>query len=279
MNGYWTETRPNGKPLEPGTFCWVTEMEGINPIFTYGKTMEEVVEKLARNNAHAQAALARRNAPIPASPTPSVPPTPRPAMSADEIMRNTLELQNPATAGAAAARLIQESTGVDFGQIALQNFAAMAMAWETENPDFWPHPGNKRLLIEQAKRYAGGLLPRVTKEILTQAFTELRQGGYLLEEPANNEPPPSAPTPPNLTTFPGESPVQRTERPRGSRFATGARSLSLLSPQTVPAKTLKYTANEIRTMPEYKSRELIDSNDVDYAEACEFYFGDTRTSA
>jgi hypothetical protein len=38
-------------------------------------------------------------------------------------------------------------------------------------------------------------------------------------------------------------------------------------------RTVKYTAEEIRTMPLWKSKALIDANDKDYAESCEFHFG------
>lgn len=274
MNGYWTDKRPNGKPIDEGTFCYVTETPGINPVYTYGKTKDEVVDKLALNNAHAQAALLRKNSPPQNAPPTAVPAQPRPRMTGDQVMQATQDLQNPAKAGSAVAALVEDATGVNLGSIVLQNFGAMAMSWQSATPDFYPHPGNKHLLAERAKLHAGGDVSRVTREILTQSFAELQQQGMLFERPADEGP--NAPN--NLTTFPGETPVQRTERPRGELFATGTRSTNYRAPQTTQPKTLKYTEEQIRTMPESKSRDLIDSNDADYAEACDVYFGQQATA-
>lgn len=274
MNGYWTETRPNGKPIDEGTFCYVIEAPGINPVYYYGKTKDEVIDKVALNNAHAQTALARRNAPPASSTPPASSPAPKPRMTGDEVMRATQDLDNPATAGRAIAQLVEDATGIDLSKLALQNFGAMAMAWQSENPDFYPHPGNKNLLAERAARLAGGQLSRVTPEILSQAHAELSRQGLLFEDPAGNQ----LPAPNNLATFPDESPVQRIERPRGALFATGTRSTNYRAPQTTQPKTPKYTEEQIRTMPESKSRALIDANDKDYAEACEMYYGQQATA-
>jgi hypothetical protein len=271
--GYWTDTRPNGNPIDEGTVCWVTEVEGINPIYTYGKTKDEVIEKLSVTQAHAQAALARRAAAPSAGPA-ATPASiaPRKRMTSDEVMQATSDLQNPAKAGNAMTRLIQDQTGVDLHQMAIAEFSRMAMEWQNEHPDFYAHPANKRILTDQAKFMAGGDLTMVTKDILTSAFNTLRQRGEIFdapELPSNDNPN----LPPNSPSFPGESLVQRTtERPRG-QFATGARSNGFSASQVALPKTPKYTAEDIRTMPESKSRRLLESNDKDYAEACDLYFG------
>jgi hypothetical protein len=273
VTGYWTETRPNGKPIEPGTVCWVTETPGINPIYTYGRDQQEVIEKLSLNQAHSQAALARRNAPTPI-PAATTPAPVRPAMTADEVMQATADLANPGKSGAAIVKLVQDASGVDLSRVALDDFARTAQQWEADNPDFFPHPGNKRLLVDQAKAHVGGSLARITAALLTQSFHELLQAGLLYDAPANPNP-----TPNNLEAFPGENPVQRTERPRGARYATGTRSTSFRAPQQASqTRTLKYTAEEISRMPESKSRALIAANDRDYAEACEFHFGAQATA-
>jgi hypothetical protein len=269
VKAYWSETRPNGAPIEVGTFCRVLDLEdGTNPIFTYGKTEAEVMEKIERNNANAQMTLARRAQPVSAAPGVALPPAaPRARMSADEVLAATADLDNPGRAGAAITRLVQDETGIDFSRMALNNFATMAMKWEESNPDFYPHPGNKRMLVDQAKAHAGNDLTRITPEILTQAFTELQNGGYLLDELGGLE----TPNPQTPSTFPAEIPVQRTERPRRS-FSTGARGTSFSASQTAPPRTLKYTESQIRTMPLSKSEALLRDNDKDYLEACEFYF-------
>jgi hypothetical protein len=42
---------------------------------------------------------------------------------------------------------------------------------------------------------------------------------------------------------------------------------------------VKYTEEEIRTMPESKYRRLIETNDQDFAAACEFHFPQQRATA
>ena len=277
-SGYWSNTRANGTPIEPGTVCWVTEVEGQNPIFTYGKNEAEVIEKLNRTAATAQAELARRRS----QPIVTQPAAPRARLSADEVMRATSDLQNPATAAAAVVRLVQDETGVDLRAAANTNFAQLAMQWTRETPEFFFHPGNQKLLTLEATRLAGGEITRVTKEVLTQAFHNLDARGELFyAPPAVEEEPAPQPQPENLRAFPGGSQVQRTEeRPRGPRFGTGTRSTSFRGggPGTAP-KTPKYTAEDIRRMPDSKSRELIRLNDKDYAESCEFHFGDTSAAS
>lgn len=273
-SGYWSQTRLNGAPLDNGDLCWVTEVDGQNPIATYGKTEQEIINKLSHTNAHAQAALARRTSVVPpVAPGTTLPAPARTRLTSDEVMQATVDMQNPATAGRAVARLVQDETGIDLGQLALHNFQTLAMAWQKNNPTFYAHPGNKRLLTDQAKAYVGGDLTMITAEIMTRAYQVLQQRGELLTEPVALPPNPNEPPTPPSPSFPGESPVQRTERDRGAPFATGARSTSLRGSQVAPPKTPKYTPEQIRTMPESKMRELIESNDPDYNAACELLYG------
>ena len=264
MKGFWSDTRPNGQPVEAGSFCWVTDLEdGTHPIYTYGKTTEEVLQKLSTQNAHAQATLARRVS----QPPPTPPPAPR-RITPDEVQRATADLDDPKKSGAAISTLLESATGLNVQQVISENFGRIGYQWEQEHPDFYPHPGNKRLLTQEATALAGGNLGHVTAEHLTAAYKTLQARGYLLED-GSHEPPPDTPAP---QSFPDESPVQRSpERPR-TRFATGARSNGFQR-QTTPTRTLKYSEEEIRKMPISKSKALIASNDKDYAEACEHYFG------
>jgi hypothetical protein len=274
MKAYWSETRPNGKPVEAGTFCWITDLEDGSPVIaTYGKTTEEVLEKLASQNANAQLALARR-ATVAQTAQPGNHPAAqgRRPLSPDEIMQATVDLQNPAKSAGAIATLVQEATGIDFQAESIKRFADLGMEWEREHPEFYPHPGNRKMLAETAGRKVGGKLGLITKVMLTQTFSELLQSGLLFEESQNLNPP----TPPVL---PDESQVQHLERPRGTRFATGARSTTFRAPQSVQTRTVKYTEEEIRTMPESKYRRLIETNDQDFAAACEFHFPQQRATA
>ena len=269
MRGFWSDTRPNGQPVEPGMVCWVTDLEdGTHPIYTYGKDTEEVLQKLTSQNANAQLTLARRAATVPASsPAAPVPPPAR-RISPDEIQRATQDLDDPAKSGAAITTLLESATGLDVSQIVLQNFGLLGEQWEKDNPEFFSHPGNKRLLTQEAVSLAGGNLGHVTREYLTRAYTNLRAQGFLLDDPG----PPDNQLPTAPQSFPDENPVQRSpERPK-TRFATGSRSNGFQR-QQAPTRTLKYTEEEIRRMPISKSKALIAANDKDYADACDHYFG------
>lgn len=267
MKAYWSDTRPNGQPVEPGSFCFITDLEdGSFPIPTYGRTQEEVLQKLALQNANAQLAIARRSAP-PSAPVPPV--TPARRIGPDEILKATSDLNNPATAGEAVATLFEAETGISPESLILQHFGQIAQQWELDHPEFYTHNGNRRLVTQEAARLAGGLA-RVSADHLTQAFNNLRNRGDLFEGQSSTATPSPA--------FPDESrssaPAERPSRPR---FATSARSTTF-RPQP-PARTLKYTEEEIRTMPLSKSRRLIEQNDRDYAEACEAYFGSSAQAS
>jgi hypothetical protein len=277
MNGFWTETRPNGRPIEAGTVCWVQELgEGLNPIYVYGRDTQEVIDKLSRNNAHAQAALARRAvAPATAAATPPAPAATqaRARLTPGQVMQATVDLQNPAKAGEAVSALLADATGLDPVEMGKQRYATLAIEWENEHPEFDPHPGNRYLLGDKAIRRAGGKPALVTKELMTQCFNELLAEGLLFEATSEQL---EQQTHGNLTTFPGESQVQRTERPRGALFATGARSSNFRAPQQVAqTRTLKYTKEQIDRMSLAKSRDLIERGDKDYTAACEAYYPST----
>jgi hypothetical protein len=271
MKAYWDN---DGKPLEDGRLRFVTDLEdGSNPIYTYGKDKDEVLAKLARTNAHAQLTIARRPAPAaqPESAKPAIVPPRRPAMNADEVMQTVTDLQNPAKAGKAAVKLIENETGINFQERAMQDYVRMGIEWEDETPEFYGHPGNRELLAAYINKKIGGKLSLVTKAIFTEVFNELRGQGLLFEAP---EPQNSNVT--TLTVHPDETPATSTERPR-RRFATTSR-VGSPAPQTM-TRTLKYTEEQILHMPLAKSRRLLETNDKDYAEACEFYLGQARATA
>ena len=281
MKGYWSETRYNGQPLQPGTVAFVTDLEdGTHPIYTYGADQNEVFEKLAMQNANAQLALARRaSSPLqpangvaqtPTSPAPAA--APRRGISPDDIMQATEDLKNPAKADRAVATLFEAATGMDPVEQARRQYAALALEWEEATPAFYPHPGNRQLVGEKAIRMAGNKPGLVTRAILDSAFQQLHMEGLLFGRP--DEPFDNTNQTSTLTTLPDENPVQRSERPRGTRYATGARSTSFSAPQTAQTRALKYTEEQIRTMPEKERLRVF--NDPDYIKACEVYFSGAR---
>lgn len=283
MKAYWSDTRANGQPLERGTVCRVIDLEdGTNPIFVYGGSEEEVYGKIERQNMNAQLALARRapgsNATHSAATQPGAgaagpAAAPRRAISADQVMQATADLTNPAKSGQAVATLLEHATGMDPIEQGRQAYTRTATAWEDATPAFYPCPANRQLVGDRAIALAGQKPGMVTHEILDLAFRQREAAGVLVERP--DEPAETIHSEPTLTTFPGESLVQRSERPRGTLYATGARSTRFSAPQhTTQTRALKYTEEQIRTMPERQRREVFDT--PEYIRACEFYFSEAR---
>lgn len=265
MRVFWSDKRANGQPLQAGTVCLVTDLEdGTNPIYTYGKDQAEIIDKLAMQNANAQLALLRRQTP------PATAPEPR-KITGDDVMQATADMANPAKAPAAIATLYEAATGIDPVQAAQRAYAMLAMEWEAQTSDFYPHPGNRQLVGDKAIRMAGMKPGLVTRDILDAAFTQLRAQGLLFERPDQPDGDPPTSNPPNL---PVESQVQSIERPRGTRYATAARSSTFTAPQTVSTRTLKYTEEQIRNMPDRERMKVID--DPDYIKACEYYYSGAR---
>jgi hypothetical protein len=245
--------------------------EGMGLIPVYGRDKDEVIEKLAWNNAHAQEALARHApaaaAATPAAPKPAAPPARK--ITADQIMQATQDLNNPAKAASAVSVLLESATGIDPVQLGRNQFTAVALNWETSHPEFYPHPGNRQLLGNRAILLAGKP-GQVTAEIMTRAFQELKAEDVLFEDPQSFQPAtPSA--------LPGENRVQSIERPRGTRFATGASSRSFSAPQSAPTRTLKWTEEQILNMSEKERRQVFDT--PEYIRATEYYFGGARATA
>lgn len=263
MRAYWSETRANGQPIDAGTFCRVIDLEdGTNPIFVYGKTQDEVFEKIERQNANAQIAMNQRR-----TPPPSLPPVR--TITPNDVMQATADLDNPAKSGQAIATLIEHATGLDPVKIARNAYATLAMEWEERHPEFYQHPGNRQLVGNRAITLAGGKPGLVTNEMLDAAFQQLRGEGLLFEKP---DAPPQSSTDPTLTRIPAETQVHSSERPRGTRFSTGTRSSSFSAPQTAQTGALKYTEEQIRTMSEKERMRVFD--DPDYIKACEVYFSE-----
>lgn len=264
MNGYWSDTRLNGKPLDNGQLCWVTEVPGQNPIATYGATVEEILEKVARTAGTAQAALAARSAASHATAEPNAPvvlPV-RTRMTANEVAQAFVDAQNPAKAGEAMAALVSDATGVDLKKMTFREYRDRAEAWVAATPAFYDHPGNATLLTNEASRLTGGDIPSITANVLTQAFQNLQRQGMLFAAPEGSAR--TEPKPDNLTTFPGGSPVRREEEARGSRFATGTRSTNFRGGNEPPPRTPKYTPDDIRRMSPATIKRLIETNDPDY---------------
>lgn len=275
IRSYWSETRLNGKPVEPGTFYLISEYDDMNPIATMGGSVDEVLAKseYARGAAEAEVRKLRaQGSNRPAAPG-SAAPQQRRRMTADEVFQATNDLSLPGKAGDAMVALVEDATGVNLRAQAVKDYGQRAEEWQEEHPEFFAHDGNIDLLTTHARRAVNGDWASVTKELLTHTFQQLKQRGLLFEAPAA----PATQEPP--TTFPGGSPVQRVEYPRGGRPGTGTRSTNFRAPQTMQPRTPKYSDKDIREMPASKKKELIQSNDPDFAAACDRMYATANASA
>jgi len=276
VKAFWTDKRPNGAAIDAGTFCRVIDLEdGTHPIYTYGRTEAEVFEKIERQSGNAQLALARRAANPPT--TSASGPAPAPAadnrfrLSADQVMQATEDLKNPATAGRAVVLLQAHETGIDPQKARLDGFIRLGLEWEREHPEFFAHYANRKVLGDYLGALVNGEVERITKEMITTAYCELLAKGLLYEPQETNSTATTTTSTPG--TFPGESPVQQTERPR-KMFSTGVSANRLRAPQSISSqpKPLKYTEKQIRTMPLEDAEALLRAKDPDYALAVRTYF-------
>lgn len=276
VKSYWSTTRLNGKPVEAGTFYLISEFDDMNPIATMGASVDEVLAKSEYARAATEAEVRKLRATGQSGrTTPVTPPSPRPRMDANEMMQAHTDLGNPGKAGEAITRLVEDATGINLRSLALEEFGRRAQEWQNEHPEFYAHPGNVNLVTTDAFRAAGHDWAGVSKEMLTASFDKLQTQGMLFDAPAA----PALPVPPAAETFPGGSPVQRVEYPRGGRPGTGTRSTSFRATQTMQPRTPKYSDDDIRKMPASKKRELILSNDPDFTAACDRLYGVASASA
>lgn len=277
MKQYWDDKRQNGKPLQPGTVAYVMDPEdGTIPIYTYGNSQEEVMEKVGLTAMHARLSQNQRSQSQQRTPTTEKPIELRKKMTPNEIFQATEDAKNPATAGPAMAKLVADATGVDLTKLAAQSFIDTCEAWEASHPEFYDCPTNEKLIIDQCKEWTRGDITLISGELLTRAFTTLRDLGFLVERPI--EIAPSAEEVEDLTVrqpLPVERQVQRVDGQRSERpmrQGTGIPSRQFTARQAAPPRGPKYTKEQIDGIPLKKMKELIQSNDKDYAESCEYWY-------
>jgi hypothetical protein len=248
---YWDH---EGKPGADGRLCLVMDPEdGTNPIRTYGRTMDEVLDKVARTAEAAQKMINRQRAAAPSAP--AAPPAERaatrtlPPVSADEQMQATADLQNPAKAPAAMKTLLR-ANGVDVEQMAedqnIRRTVKILEAWTAAHPDFPADERNQRQLMNTAVLRFGKFINAMA---LDAAYQELIERGMLFESHPENTLPNNPPMPPD------GNPVTRIERPRG---ASSFRSSTLRATAPGARQQPKYTRAEIDQMNSKQLREKID---------------------
>jgi hypothetical protein len=294
MQAYWTTTKPDGTPITDGRLCRVVDPEdGSTPIRVYGKTQEEIFGKIERTMMTAQSSLthARTNATPgngnggaqPLNGNGAAPPVAaNPAiLSADETMRLTADLHNPAKSADAAYRLAEsERAKRDDAQL---RYLAICRDWSQKNPQFYGHQLNRNLLITSALLAVGNDVSRITLEVLDNTYRYLEGRGDLLTENdvaivepvnRNQETPPSEVQPGgNLEVVPA--------RPRnGVVNSTGHRSNRLGAPQ-LPQWKPKYTLEEINKLSTKDTLALNQPGHPrhkEYVEACDYWFSGARAA-
>jgi hypothetical protein len=255
-----------GKPLADGRFCLVIDPEdGTQPLRVWGHTKDEVLDKTAKTVEHGARTITTLRAQItPASSPPAsaertahetaAPERTPTRLTAGEQIQLTADLSNPSKAPAAATRLIEHHTGIDFKKIqqqeTVERIARIQANWSHSHPEFPRHPINYKLLNDAATIRAGGY-ENITGEIMDQVFTELLAAGLLVDAADEEEPPPPPTVPPE------ENPVSRTVRPRGA--ASYRRTITSPAP---PAASLtpKYTREQIEKMPSDEYRRKLESD-------------------
>lgn len=247
MSRQW-ETRNDGR------MCLVIDPEdGTHPQRVYGKDKDEILEKVARTVEHSARHIAALKSAetkpaagtAPGQPTP--PAAPRKVMTADEQMKLTQDLANPAKAPAAARALVDEATGgalTEFEQdrivrrrkAAVDRVANLAAVWSQTHPDFPMHPVNQKMLIDTAALRVG--FEQITEQTLTQVFLELMENGTLVPAQEDQEEPAS-----------GQPSESSAPRPARGRESTSYRKNGLRAAPPAPAAPqAKYTRAQVDAM-------------------------------
>jgi len=252
----WENTEVPGRGTK---YCLVMDPEdGTHPIRTYGWTVEEVLDKVAKTAETAQQVINRqRSVTVAATARPTATSgsvTQQRALqplTADQQMQATADLSNPAKSPEAIKTLLR-GAGVDVDGIKLREDArqagAVAQEWERQHPDFPGDERNQRMLMDKALLLAGGKLNQITATVLDQAFQELL-GYNMFFDPADAQYMNHEPTPQPNAPDGNPAPVVR---PRG---ATSVRSNALRATTPVARQQPKYTRAEIDAM---NSKQLAD---------------------
>lgn len=285
MRAYWATGRKGAlqetaqpTPIDDGRFCRVIDLEnGEIPVPTYGRSPQEVLDKIERTGMHARVRLTSSPAPRPQAPggvpAPAPPRGRNLALTADEQMLATSQLSDPQLAPRAITKLFEAATGLDTQELAARACQERAMAWEATHPELRDNAFNKRIIMNDALLKAGGNLANVTAAILEKSFQELQAGGYLLTE----EELPESHNPPALPVPPDENPAARTRETQPA-FASSHR-LNRTGISQPPQWKPKYTRDEINRMPLAQSERLWRTQDKDWIEANEHWYPSRQARA
>lgn len=243
--------------INDGRECLVIDQEdGTSPMRVYGRTREEILEKLANSVETGQRMIDKMRTTKPAeraaTPAPAAAPAKRQAPSPDEVMVAAADITNPARAGQAAKTLLR-SIGIDPDKMAARDLAernaTVCRAWNGAHPEFPKDDRSRRLLIDRAILNSG---TELSEQSLETAYTELLNEGWKfeLEQPAAS----TETQPTTQETQPGGSPSPSVTRPRMAT-SYSRNSLNARTPAAQPKDP--YTREQIVAMNTREFQEKI----------------------
>ena len=286
MQAYWTTTKPDGTPITGGRLCRVVDLEdGSIPVRVYGKTQDEIFSKIERTMATAQLTVndARRGnndgAQPPANRQGAAPPLSNPAiLSADETMRLTVDLQNPAKSAEASYKLAESERAKRTD--AQEQYLSVCRGFAPRHPEFFNHKTNRTLLINKALLTVGQDVSKITAEVLDLCYEELIAADALLTE---NEVRPEETHQPSTVPPNGSSAPVLVRPANGVTSSTSHRSSRLGAP-TAPQWKPKLTQDEIGKLTTKETDAILRGTHSkiakkDYEEACEYFWSKSRATA
>lgn len=243
---------------ENGDYILVLENEQGGRVSTFkGKTMDEVAEKLADSQMHANLEIIRLRKPDSARPRLKLEPK---HLSPADRLRLSSDITDPERVVEAVEEIMTARQGLSPDKMGAemmkmsdrerdQYYIAESQAFKEEHPDYYPVPQNRDALFEEMRANGWDL----TRNNLAIAYRTLVDRGDMIPFPSDererqeNQPaivPPENTSPTEATAQSAPSP-----RPRNVSVATGLRSSDANASAPVPVKrAAKYTRADIDRM-------------------------------
>jgi len=244
---------------ENGDYILVIENAAGGRISTFkGQTIDEVTEKLADSQIHANEEIIRLRKPDTARPKLKV--EPRHLSPADRL-RLSSDITDPERVVEAVEEIVTARQGMSPDNLGAhlsrmdsrerdEYYATEARAFREENPDFYPVPQNRDALFEEIRANGWDL----TRNNLAIAYRTLVDRGDMIPWPSDErereENQPVLVQPENARSN-GQATAQSapSSRPRSVSVATGLRSSDASASAPVPVKrAAKYTRADIDRM-------------------------------
>ena len=244
---------------ENGDYILVIENAAGGRISTFkGQTIDEVTEKLADSQIHANEEIIRLRKPDTARPKLKV--EPRHLSPADRL-RLSSDITDPERVVEAVEEIVTARQGMSPDNLGAhlsrmdsrerdEYYATEARAFREENPDFYPVPQNRDALFEEIRANGWDL----TRNNLAIAYRTLVDRGDMIPWPSDErereENQPVLVQPENARPN-GQATAQSapSSRPRSVSVATGLRSSDASASAPVPVKrAAKYTRADIDRM-------------------------------